>query len=228
MDKSKPWGGFIPPSRMIYAGAYLITHVATGKVYAGSTKNIYRRLRHHRYLLEQNKHHCEALQENFNSDSDMSVTFWLLADGGAIADSDELLRNYEQSLLDSWANTGFLLNTAFDASSPMKGRTHSADSKAAIGAWGRGRVVSKDTREKLSAALRGVKHSPERIAKMVEVRKTAAWRKCQESSKGAKKTSIDGVVYSSVTEATKHLGNLSISQVAKRCRSEKYPTWFYV
>jgi group I intron endonuclease len=48
---------------MIYrSGIYIIRHGFSGRYYIGSSKHIERRLKEHRRLLQQGKHHCRRLQ----------------------------------------------------------------------------------------------------------------------------------------------------------------------
>ncbi len=43
-------------------GIYSIVHIASGRCYIGSTRNLYERLRHHRLCLKKGIHHCPHLQ----------------------------------------------------------------------------------------------------------------------------------------------------------------------
>lgn len=61
------------------SGVYLITCVSTGKIYVGSTVNIFERARSHIYALRKQQHRSKYLQHTFNKYGEGSLHFKVLA-----------------------------------------------------------------------------------------------------------------------------------------------------
>jgi len=60
------------------SGVYKIENVLNGKVYVGSSKDIYTRFYQHKNLLNKNKHHCRYLQHSWNQHGEKSFTFEII------------------------------------------------------------------------------------------------------------------------------------------------------
>ncbi len=64
---------YLPANTNINCGVYRIKNTRNGHFYIGSSKNLNRRFRQHRNALTKGKHHCNHLQNAWNSESDTSV-----------------------------------------------------------------------------------------------------------------------------------------------------------
>lgn len=74
-------------------GVYTITHEPTGRFYIGSTGDLHRRIRVHKYRLKSGSHHNTNLQSVFTTTDDLSITI-------AVASSIDEALDAEQELLD--------------------------------------------------------------------------------------------------------------------------------
>lgn len=70
-------------------GIYLFKNIINGKVYIGSSKNIYRRKNEHLKKLSKNCHHCKGLQNAWNKYGENNFSFEIL----------ETLQEYDKTIL---------------------------------------------------------------------------------------------------------------------------------
>jgi group I intron endonuclease len=145
-------------------GIYRVVNLTTGKKYIGSTYDFKKRNREHFTLLKGNRHPNTHLQYSFNKYGESNFRFEILAKC-----PKEYLLKLEQWFIDS-QNPEY--NIAKYTLSPMLGRKMSKESRELIGLAHRGKVVSKETREKLSKTklAQKIKLSPETIKKLVKAR----------------------------------------------------------
>lgn len=108
------------------SGVYKIISI-DNKLYIGSTKCIYTRLRNHYSLLKRNKHHSNYLQNSYNKDNNFNIEIL------EVCDISELIER-EQYYIDS-------LKPEYNMS-PIAGTTL-------------GRVTRQETKEKISKSLMG-------------------------------------------------------------------------
>ena len=144
-------------------GVYLIEHVESGLVYVGSSVNVKNRISRHltefKYGTHGNAHLLRAWQKYGADAFRISILEYLPSVDGLI--------ECEQRHIDArrCADRAFGYNIVPRADR----REMSAETKAKISAAGKtaqlGKVVSRETREKIAAALRGSKLSPETIEK---------------------------------------------------------------
>ena len=131
------------------AGIYLITCVASGRVYVGQTDNITRRFNQHRALLRGNRHFNDFLQAAWNAHGEDAFCFELVEQVPA-----EVLDQKETD----WFNT-FPRTRLFNVNEPgrggRRGHTLSDATKRRISEANRGRILSDVTRRKMSAARIG-------------------------------------------------------------------------
>lgn len=210
--------------RPLFPAAYEITHVASGKMYVGSALDFFGRMRVHKSSLRLNRHSNADLQAAFNIDPEIefSVTFY---------DTREEAYDHEQALLDEHHSKGELFNVAVNARSTNKdnevikaylrelktGTTHTEETKAKMSAARKGVAKPPRTQEhidKLAAARTGCKHSEEAIAKL------------RASAPTSKPVSIDGVIYPSISEASRSLP-MDYRKIKRRIKSTKHKTWLY-
>lgn len=167
------------------SGIYKITCTANGKFYIGSAVNLYQRWNRHQSELRSGKHQNPHLQNAWNKYGGDRFVFEVLEYVMSFA-----VLEREQYWLDKLkpydANTGF--NIALDASSPMRGRVFSPESREKLrlthlgkpkspeaiersAAKRRGRKIPDDQKEKMRQAKLGKKASPETRAKLSAARK---------------------------------------------------------
>lgn len=152
-------------------GIYKITNINNSKVYFGSAKNLNRRLSEHKRKLLQNRHSNIHLQRDYNKHGLSSFTFEVII----YCEETDLLF-YEQRFLDKyWDNSRTCYNIAKDAKAAMLGLRHSETTKAKfrlrkpahsdetkkkIAATEKGKIVSEETRKKISTSGLGRKRKP--------------------------------------------------------------------
>ena len=190
----------------ITSGVYSIEEVSTGRKYIGSSVDIRKRWREHKRQLESGTHHSKFLQRCWSKRGPENFTFKLLL---ICAREDTVF--YEQQVLDATrpkfnsvptagSMLGYLHTAASRAKmsasrpkdfSPMKGKSHTEESRQKIsegrkGKGGgkrpaywienlsraqKGRVILPAHRAKISATLKGHKQGPEQIEKrMLKIR----------------------------------------------------------
>jgi len=131
--------------------------MVNGKRYIGSSKSIDERLNAHKAKLVRGAHHSIALQRAWDKHGEDAFVMQPLA----ILEQTELLPT-EQRLLDQMFDTGEEnYNVARFAKAVMKGRKHTAETKAKMSESRMGRVTSDETKEKLRNKKLGVKLSQE-------------------------------------------------------------------
>ena len=142
---------------MIRSGIYAIRNVTNGRCYIGSAVDLARRWREHRRTLKVGGHSSPMLQSSWLKNGQDAFVFEVLE-----AVTVEVLLRREQFWIDYLQP---YYNVARCALAPMSGRRHSEATKAKMSAIARadgrggkvGRVVSEETRAKLSVASCGNK-----------------------------------------------------------------------
>lgn len=155
-------------------GVYLIENVANGRRYVGSAASLKKRWREHRRQLAEGRHHSRFLQRAWDKYGPLFFKFQVVA----YCDKANLLF-YEQRLIDglnpdynvapvAGSQLGYRhtdetrekmsIARRRNPSSPRKGMTHSAESKAKISESRKGKgggPRSPERLAKISAALKG-------------------------------------------------------------------------
>lgn len=155
------------------SGIYKLTHKDSGKLYIGSSYNMYNRRMDHVKKLRKDTHHCPPLQNAWNKYGEEAFEWGILEE---VPDCDKLIER-EQFYFDtliSEKGTGY--NVARIAGS-NRGNRHTDVTKKLIGDLQRGkprRPRTEETKAKISAAHTGRKHTPETKAKMSESQKKKA------------------------------------------------------
>ncbi len=90
------------------SGIYQIKNIINGKLYIGSTKNLYKRYYDHSYRLKRNIHENSKLQNAFNKYGEENFIFEAVE---FVEDEDKLLE-YEQYWIDRFdvVNKGYNIN----------------------------------------------------------------------------------------------------------------------
>jgi group I intron endonuclease len=138
------------------SGIYSIVNTGTNQLYIGSAKRLSNRKSQHLWSLRNHRHTNEHLQNSYNLYGESLFEFKTM-----IICSEEDLLLYEQLCISGLSPYYNICPTAGNA----LGRKHREDTKKKIGdanrgrklgpAWNRGISPSKETREKISAALVG-------------------------------------------------------------------------
>lgn len=144
-------------------GIYIIRNTVNGKFYIGSAVDFGRRFRGHRNDLNSGRHRSARLQNAWKKYGAAAFMFEVLE---VVSDPATLLVR-EQHWLDTLKATdrerGY--NTYPIAGSPL-GHKHTAEWKAAASKRHKGRKRPPETGARISAALKGYKHSDESRANM--------------------------------------------------------------
>jgi len=158
-------------------GIYKIQSITKpDRIYIGSSLNIQKRWREHKWNLLKNKHHSIKLQRHVNKYGIGDLIFSVIELCTA-----EVLQNREQIHIDNYS---LYFNTSVSSFSPMLNRHHSEISKLKIGkansqktTWSKGKHLTKEHRDKIGIGNRGKIVSDESKQKM---RVAALGRKLSE------------------------------------------------
>ncbi len=82
---------------MVISGIYKIQHIASGRIYIGSSVNVYDRLKRHKTDLRRNRHHSKSLQNGYNKYGEDAFVFQLIV----VCAPDDLIF-YEQKIADGY------------------------------------------------------------------------------------------------------------------------------
>lgn len=141
------------------AGVYIIRCNVNGKFYVGESVDIRARLR--RYAKEKTQLISKSIEkyeiENFDVYVEYFPNFTKL----------NLLDLEEQLILKFNCRVPLGYNIC-NRGTDYTGRKHSQEAKDKIGNTHRGKIVSKETREKMSKSLKGIKPTKENIAKRID------------------------------------------------------------
>lgn len=149
------------------SGIYKITCTVNGKIYIGSSVNIYRRWRDHKNELRRGVHSNSHLQRAWNKYEESTFIFEVLE----VCNPKTLIAREQLYLqeLNPYDDRGF--NIAFDAKAPMRGRKQTPEHIAKVAAANRGRKHSPEFCEMSSMANKGKPKSLEHRAKIAEANK---------------------------------------------------------
>lgn len=147
-------------------GIYAIRNMVGNKAYVGSSVDVAHRVRSHRAKLQRGVHANAHLQSAWDKYGETAFRFEVLM----VCPANDRL-TIEQALLDRSLNSGLLYNWATNAIAPMSGKTHSPETRQAIGAASIGVPRSEEVRKKISASHKGKKKSAEHRANIGAVQR---------------------------------------------------------
>lgn len=164
--------------------AFYIITLKSGHFYIGSTKNLYRRLLRHKFTLENGVHPNRHLQSAFTTWEDFNIQFTHCKDRHSAMGK-------EQQLLDERVGDPLCLNISKTA----KPDPVANGASAAAHAYWTDEKKSRESRQKISVALKGKPLSDETRAKM-------SLAKLNRS----RAVICDGIRFSSLVDAATHYG----------------------
>ena len=169
-------------------GCYCVEHVASGKVYTGSTGNLAKRISTTTSSLNKNMHKNVNLQKLYNENKELK--FYV-----APTKDVDMAGKLEQSVVDALKNTDLLCNVAvINVLKTAQGRVLSDKHKEILRKSNMNRIVSDETRKRQSEAK-------------LQFDKTEAGRILAEKKVSAieRKVEIEGTQYKSISEASRQL-----------------------
>lgn len=145
----------------IYGVIYQIYCSANGKVYIGQAVDVDRRWETHLWMLENNKHHNEHLQNAWRKYSSSAFEWTVKCDCFSQRDMNALEIHYIKQAGENCFNA-----TMGGESSPMLGKKHSEETRRKLSEANRGKVMSEEARRKIGNYRRGKLASEETRRKM--------------------------------------------------------------
>jgi group I intron endonuclease len=139
-------------------GIYQIRNSKNNKIYIGQSINIPSRIKNHKSLLRDGKHHSHHLQNSYNKYGVGCFEFKTLL----LCEQSELTR-YEQALVNSLSPQ---YNKKLECVDSPKGIKLRESTKLKMSLSHKGSVVSRETRERISIANKGRKVSDETRKKL--------------------------------------------------------------
>jgi hypothetical protein len=192
---------------------YTLTHIPTGQVYVGMTRNYPARKSQHKHHLMLGTHRTHLLQVLFKQDSDWENWKW---DGFIVADKEEATL-VEQQFIDKYNDRGLLLNTSLIGRAPIEYLMTLEENREKRREGNRRYLEANPG----TAAERGRKGSELRWADRSARR---AWEGA--GNPFAKRVQVDGVVYGSVKDAQRALG-INEKTIRTRARDPQWPTYTF-
>lgn len=156
------------PYKVDVCGLYKIVNKATSQCYVGQSQRIKKRLREHFRLLRLNKHTNPHLQNAYNKYGEDSFVGEIEVECSDLAELDKIENAFLQG--QAWFEEPNVYNIADFAKAPMRGRTHSEETKQRIRLGRRAATFdyqSAEYRKTLSQAHMARFHSdPKFVAKL--------------------------------------------------------------
>jgi len=215
-----------------YAGIYAVINLNNGKVYIGSSNNLYTRKKSHFNDLKKNNHTNQHLQNAYNIDN----KYFIMVEIEKVENVNNLhLREqYWMDELKSYDRTvGYNINQKADSLRFFK---HSDEAKRKLREINLGRKLSEEHKKRIGESLKGRTVSQETREK---IRLTNIKTKTSPNYKQNKKSttviqySMDGfliAIWNSIKEAADTL-NLSSSNIVNCCNNKRKSTggflWAY-
>ena len=134
------------------SGVYIITNTVNGHRYIGSSIDIHRRWWQHRSQLCKGTHGNKILQRAWDKHGEKAFEFSILL---VCSEHDTLLN--EQQFLDAVHPE---YNICISVTASMLGRKFSEEHCHKIGEANRRRILSEETKAKISASKKGVRLPP--------------------------------------------------------------------
>jgi len=144
----------------VKSGIYRIFNLLNGRQYIGSSKNITKRLTHHKNQLRRGVHHSPFLQRDFNKCGQDCFVFeklWSVDCEALLFEEQQALNNIKceyNSRTIAYSATGYRHTDESKTKmkgrpSPFKGRHHSQEFKDMMSAAKKGQKASEETKRKM-------------------------------------------------------------------------------
>lgn len=182
--------------RLDASGIYAIRNVTNGKIYIGSSIDIFRRRNQHLRALRNNSHYNHYLQRAWNKSCEKNFSFEVLE---YVSEENQLLEK-EKIWIDKFSNISYNLIEVVE-----KDLRPSLETRTKIAKALKGKVVTEETKRKMSDANRGKTISEETRQKMSEARKgtTLSEETRQKISKGNQGKIVSEEIRQKISRANK-------------------------
>lgn len=180
---------------------YTITCKNNGKIYYGRSQEFEKRTRSHLNMLRSNTHYNLYMQEDFNKYGESSFVFEIIHEYDNIQKSIEIEQQYIDENIGIGYNIGGSINGGdLFTTNPRKEEI-------------------RELRRKLATGKNNPMYGKPKSQKMIDAVKKA----------NSKSVSIEGVVYSSISEASKKLG-IGGTTISYRinAQTDRFKDWVYV
>lgn len=146
-------------------GIYKVENLSDGERYIGGSINLYMRKHGHFNMLKRNEHYNGYLQKAYNLSGKDNFIFKIL-----LYCEEFELKRYEQFFVDKYKNLGLLYNIRTECVDSNKGLKHSSEACAKMSESAKNRpLISKETRKKIGLIHKGKIISKETREKMKNV-----------------------------------------------------------
>lgn len=154
-------------------GIYSITNIVNNKIYIGQSVDVKHRIRNHKWALKHNRHNNDHLQKSFNKYGESCFVFGVVCECEE-CNLDDMERFYIKQYNCTNPNYGYNNETGGNINkhwseelrtkmkeirggelSGMYGKKHSEETKAIMREKALGRVLSEETKAKLSESHKG-------------------------------------------------------------------------
>lgn len=151
-------------NRQSTIAAYIILNSTDGHFYVGSSFDIFRRVAAHRCMLSSNTHRCKKLQNSYNNTNKAMIDICVI-----FLDTREEAYEIEQYILDFYKGDDKLTNSATNALLAGKDRINNDEFRRKMSLYNKNRIVSQETRNKLSVAGMGRKMSDQTKKLLIKI-----------------------------------------------------------
>lgn len=224
--------GHVPRFGEKEPGVYFLEQLDTGKLYIGSTVNMYGRYIQHTSALKRGEHANRKLQRAFDKSPFFEMRVAKLHEVPPGKTAIEAVREQEQAVLDSYRGDPRLLNIATDAFASGTRAEISEETRSKLSVAMTGRFVSDETRKRQSEALKGhicTEETKEKI-RQSKLGKTQSPERAAKSKAAAMVRAVPVQVgenfFESITAAAE-AHDIGQSTARKRIKSQYFDDWKY-
>jgi group I intron endonuclease len=157
----------IMPYSEDHAGIYKIVNTVSNKAYVGQSLRVRKRVAEHFRLLRLNKHRNQHLQRSYNKHGEEAFIWSLEAECESADDLDRIENAFLSG--EAYFDEPLMYNIADYAKVPMRGKTHTAETKQRISAakkGNKGHVTSEYRKRLQDAQLARFGKDPEFVARV--------------------------------------------------------------